>query len=314
MKRKQAAVFSMLEEMDIEVQEIEKRTDSVPAEQTVTSPEFDRPESGFSPDVRIDHTEAEERPELPSASEIGASFGAVASPSAIPASLDMSFVHIPAGTFVMGSPEYEIGRNRDETQHEVTLSRGFYMQTTLVTRRQWKIVMEGSLPRFANEGPDYPIAEVSWNECQEFIRRLNAAGEHLYRLPTEAEWEYACRAGTVSAFSGGEISSSGQDPYLDEVAWYSYNSAGRTHYVAQKKPNQWALYDMHGNLCEWCQDWYGEYPAVLQTDPPGLKRGRERVCRGGCWISSAENCRSACRFHWTPDTRSDFVGFRLVRL
>jgi formylglycine-generating enzyme required for sulfatase activity len=229
--------------------------------------------------------------------------------------LGMSFLYIPPGSFLMGSPEDEPERNDDELQHRVTLTKGFYMQTTLVTQRQWKAVMKDNPSCFKNERNDYPVEGISWNDCQELIRTLNAAdGSCVYRLPTEAEWEYACRAGAQSAFANGDISEApcDADSCLGHMAWYRANSDGRSHQVATKAPNAWGLYDMHGNLCEWCQDRYGEYSAFPAIDPAGSNEGDLRVGRGGSWFSSAESCRSARRFSWPSDFRNDFIGFRLV--
>lgn len=216
---------------------------------------------------------------------------------------------------MVGSPTVEPGRNSDELQHEVTLTREFYLQTTLVTQQQWTAMMGQNPSSFAEETTDCPVESVSWNECQEFIRRCNEMDEFTYRLPTEAEWECACRAGTVTPLCNGEITEMfcGLDPRLDTVAWYCGNSARKPHPVGTKNPNGWGLYDMHGNLCEWCQDWYGEYPGSPQVDPVGPDNGVGRVVRGGSWFSNAKNCRSACRFHWPPNLKSDFIGFRLVR-
>jgi formylglycine-generating enzyme required for sulfatase activity len=225
------------------------------------------------------------------------------------------FAAVPAGAFMMGSPEDEPGRNPDETQHEVTLARGFYLQTTLVTQKQWKLVMGKEPSVLVNEGDACPVTEVSWDEVQEFLKKLNARGDARYRLPTEAEWEYACRAGTASAFASGDIAERfcGHDPCLDAVGWYCGNSGRKVHAVARKASNAWGLYDMHGNVWEWCQDWYGEYPAAPQRDPLGPAFGPGRVVRGGCWHNNAQNSRSACRFYLPPNSRSDFLGFRLVR-
>ncbi len=225
------------------------------------------------------------------------------------------FLYIPPGTFLMGSPEEEFGRDPGETLHEVTLTRGFLMQATPVTRRQWKAVMGTNPSSFGTAYPDCPVDGVSWLDCEEFIRNCNALVDHKYRLPTEAEWEYACRAGTSGAFADAQIvfSEEGRAPELDLMAWYSRNSNGRPHPVAQKAPNAWGLYDMHGNLCEWCEDWYGEYTPHAQQDPVAGRSGSRRVGRGGCWVSPARNCRCASRFSWPPGYRGDFVGFRLVR-
>ena len=232
--------------------------------------------------------------------------------------LGMSFVSIPAGAFIMGSPEDEPGRNPDEISHEVTISQAFYLQTTPVTQGQWRALMDENPSNFSDGGDDCPVEGVSWNDCQEFIQRLNARGEGAYRLPTEAEWEYACRAGSLTAFANGEITRlfGEPEPNLDAMGWYSGNSGRRTHPVAQKEPNRWGLYDMHGNVSEWCQDWYGPYPETPQVDPAGPPKGTERVFRSGSLFGNALTCRSAHRAKWPPQSRSKFqvLGFRLVRV
>jgi len=231
------------------------------------------------------------------------------------ASFESSFVLIAPGTFLMGSPEYETGRGIDEIMHEVTLTKGFYMQKTLVTQGQWKAVMGNNPASFQGEGDNCPVESISWNECQEFIRKLNAGKGGIYRLPTEAEWEYACRSASLTPFCNGEISElyCTHDPLLSEVGWYCGNSGRKSRPVAQKSPNAWGLYDLHGNVCEWCQDWYDEYSSDSQTDPHGPKSGSAKVIRGGSWFGNAKNCRSASRFHWPPNSRSEFIGFRLVK-
>jgi len=189
---------------------------------------------------------------------------------------DAVFVNITPGTFIIGSPEDEPGRRNDETQHEVTITREFCIQAAPVTQGQWISVMGANPSNFMKGGLDCPVEGVSWNDCQEFIRKLNQKGEYGYRLPTEAEWEYACRAGTSSAFYDGEIARkrfSRKDPCLNAIGWYSANSGGKTHPVADKKPNAWGLYDMHGNVWEWCADWLGNYPATAVTDPQGSPSG-----------------------------------------
>lgn len=228
---------------------------------------------------------------------------------------DFSFVFISPGTFIMGSPETELGRSEDELPHEVTITHGFFLQATPVAQGQWKAVMGNNPSRFSPKGDDHPVESVSWYDCQKFIERLNSSGEYVYRLPTEAEWEYACRAGKLSSCSEGEIIElfCDHDPNLAAVGWYCGNSDRATHPAAQKKPNPWGLYDLHGNVLEWCQDWYGPYPATPQTDPKGPITGPGRVIRGGSWFSNAKSCRAAARFHWSPNAKSDFIGFRLVR-
>jgi len=226
-----------------------------------------------------------------------------------------SFVFIPPGELVIGSPETELGRNEDEVLHKVKITKGFFLQTTPVTQKQWKIIMGNNPARFAKNGDSHPVESVSWYDCQKFIVRLNSLEKATYRLPTEAEWEYACRSGTVSPCTGGEIVElfCGIDPNLDTMGWYCGNSNRTTHPVAQKKGNAWGLFDMHGNVFEWCQDWYGDYPSTPQTDPSGPLSGPGRVIRGGSWFSNAKSCRSAARFYWHPNGKSDFIGFRLVK-
>jgi len=231
----------------------------------------------------------------------------------------MTFKLIPAGTFTMGSPEDEPGRDIDETQHQVTISNSFYMQTTEVTQAQWEAVMgSGSDPSYFPGCPDCPVEGVSWYfDVQDFITALNAMGEGTYRLPTEAEWEYACRAGSTTAFANGDITETGDgyDPNLDDMGWYCYNSASETHLVAQKDPNAWGLYDMHGNVAEWCQDWKGDYPLGHLTDPTGPRAGEARVLRDGTYRSFAGRCRSADRASASPYLRESFgvIGFRVAR-
>jgi len=215
----------------------------------------------------------------------------------------MTFVRIPAGSFVMGSPETEPGRDSDETQHRVTLTRAFYLQVTEVTQGQWRAVMGNSPSRFGGCGDGCPVERVSWKDCQEFARRLNGKeGTTRYRLPTEAEWEYACRSGTAG-------------PYYDELdrtGWHGGNSGGGTKPVALKAPSAWGLYDMHGNVWEWCLDWYGNYPAGSVTDPEGPPAGSSHVCRGSSWSDRPRFCRSANRGRNGPSHRGDGLGFRLA--
>jgi len=218
-------------------------------------------------------------------------------------SLGMRFVWISPGTFMMGSPASESGRESDEAQHQVILTKGFYMQTTEVTQGQWKAVMGSNPSHFKNCGDDCPVEDVSWNDCKEFIRRLNQKeGAGKYRLPTEAEWEYACRAGSAGAYAGD----------LDSMGWYDRNSDERTHPAGQKKANAWGLYDMHGNVWEWCKDRYGDYPSGSVTDPKGPSSGAYRVFRGGSWYLFSSFCRSAKRRYHSPDLREGLLGFRLA--
>ena len=195
--------------------------------------------------------------------------------------VEMKMVWCPAGSFWMGSPEWEKGRRKDEKRHHVTLSKGFWLAKHEVTQRQWETVM-GSRPESKHTGDDLPVEGVDWTECQEFCRKLGLA------LPTEAQWEYACRAGR-----DGEYGGSG---WLWGMGWYKENSQGGPHPVGGKEPNDWGLHDMHGNVREWCADWYGVYPDEPEvTDPQRVRPGWSRVFRGGEWADEAVCCRSAYR-------------------
>jgi formylglycine-generating enzyme required for sulfatase activity/uncharacterized caspase-like protein len=223
-------------------------------------------------------------------------------------SLGMEFVYVKPASFMMGSPSSKQGRGSYEKQHRVTLTKGYYLQTTEVTQGQWRAIMGNNPSRFSNCGDDCPVEKVSWNDVQAFISKLNRKeGTNRYRLPTEAEWEYAARAGSTSRFCFGD-----DEDRLSEYAWYVRNSGGKTHSVAQKKPNAWILYDMHGNVWEWCQDWYSDYPSGSVTDPTGPSSGSSRVYRGGCWLNLAGLCRSANRLWYLPGYRSHRLGFRLA--
>jgi formylglycine-generating enzyme required for sulfatase activity len=231
--------------------------------------------------------------------------------------LGMTFVYIRPGSLMMGSPSDEPNRDDDERQHQVRLTRGFYMQTTEVTQGQWKQVMGTNPSHFKNCGDDCPVEWVFWNDCQEFIRKLNQMeGTDKYRLPTEAEWEYACRAGTDTPFSFGRCLSTDEANYDGR---YPMPACSKGVYrkttvpVASFSPNAWGLYDMHGNVWEWCEDWYGDYPSGSLTDPTGPSSGARRVFRGGSWGSGARSCRSAFRSRSTPGLRSGRLGFRLAR-
>jgi len=213
-------------------------------------------------------------------------------------SVGMKFVRITPGAFKMGSEE-------EGPIHEVTLSKAYYLQTTEVTQAQWQAVM-GTNPS-ASRGPDLPVEMVSWNDAHEFLRKLNAKEKDTrYRLPTEAQWEYACRAG------GQEPD---EAPNLDEVAWWGKNSGHHSHPVGQKNPNAWGLFDMRGNLWEWVQDWYGPYSAKPQVDPQGPPSGDGRVVLrgGGCERTDAAYFRCAYRGITGPGLRTNFFGLRCAR-
>ena len=241
--------------------------------------------------------------------------------------LGMEFVWVPAGNFLMGSPEDEEGHSDDQRQHEVRISQGFWIGKYEVTQGEWVAVMGTNPSKFSYGGPRpfrarlrfvrlrmnpsrlggprYPVETVSWGDTQAFTRRLNereSGSGYVYRLPTEAEWEYAARAGT-SGIRYGE---------LDEIAWHFGNSGGHPYPVGQKRANAWGLHDMLGNVWEWTGDWYGKYPSGPVTDPQGPQSGSNRVIRGGGWSHAGRVVRSACRTGNSHGRRSD-LGFRLVR-
>ena len=222
----------------------------------------------------------------------------------LPGGATMVLCWCPPGSFTMGSPVSEQGHDADEVQHPVTLTKGFWLGKYEVTQRQWESVMGTNPSRF--QSPDHPVEQVSWEDCQVFIRAVRRANPELaVRLPTEAEWEYACRAGSDSAYSGNGA--------LDDMGWYDDNAGGETHAAGQKLANAWGFYDMHGNVCEWCSDRYDEdyYSKNLDADPAGPSGGAYRVNRGGGWNSIARNCRSADRFRIQPSSRNYYLGFRL---
>ena len=235
----------------------------------------------------------------------------------LPGGAMMEIVWIPPGTFTMGSPSSEPGRGSDEgPQHEVTISQGFYLGKYEITQGQWESVM-GTRPwsgkSYVRENANHPAVYISWNDVQEFIRRLNnAEGSEVYRLPTEAEWEYACRAGTTTRWSFGDDESE-----LGRYAWYWDNAwtVGEryAHAVGTKLANPWGLYDMHGNVYEWCRDWYGSYSSSSQVDPTGPSTGSARVVRGGSFYYLARDVRSADRAYASPGLRHAYIGARLLR-
>ena len=263
-------------------------------------------------------------------------------------SVGMKFVYIQPGTFMMGSPSNEPKRDSDERQHRVTLTKGFYMGATEVTVGQWRSFTQDTgykteaetgggayiwtgkkiwerkkgyywnNPGFS-QTQKHPVTCVSWNDAQKFIKWLNQQeGGNKYHLPTEAEWEYACRAGTTTPFSTGSCISTDQANYDGN---YPMPGCSKGRYrektidVASFSPNAWGLYDMHGNVWEWCQDRYGDYPSGHVTDPDGASSGSDRVLRGGSWHFNAWIIRSANRNRPDPDSRLRFNnhGFRVVR-
>jgi formylglycine-generating enzyme required for sulfatase activity len=224
-------------------------------------------------------------------------------------SIGMEFVLIPAGSFVMGADKnFDDAGDNETPQHRVSISKPFYLGKFEVTQAQWTAVMGNNPSNF--KGRSNPVEMVSWNDVQAFISLLNKReGHSRYRLPTEAEWEYSARAGTTGAYSFGDDADS-----LGGYAWYDDNSGNKTHPVGQKAPNPWGLYDMHGNVWEWVQDWYGDryYSSSPGSDPKGPSSGSNRVKRGGCWGHYARSCRSAYRDDSAPDVRYINLGFRLA--
>ena len=235
----------------------------------------------------------------------------------LPGGATMTMVWIEPGTFTMGSPSSEPGRYSYEgPQHHVTITQGFYLGKYKITQGHWESVM-GTRPwsgkSYVQENPAHPAVYVSWDDIQAFIAALNAAeGSDVYRLPTEAEWEYSCRAGTETRWSFGEDESE-----LGQYAWYRDNAwnVGEkyAHAVGTKLPNPWGLYDMHGNVWEWVHDWYGSYTSGAETDPPGPSTGSNRVRRGGSFNSYARSVRSADRGSTWPASRDYGLGARLLR-
>lgn len=269
------------------------------------------------------------------------------SPAKITNSIGMKLVQIPAGRFSMGSPTSEVGSRDDETLHKVELTQAFYMGATEVTEHQWAMVME---PAFTTELVDekdpvsgrfirkmekqipnpklkrqLPITDISWEQAVEFCERLGQLPEEKkegrqYRLPTEAEWEYACRSGSSTSYTFGDKTAE-----LKQYGWYRDTSAwtydpenfpqwmGRIQKVGQLRANLWGLYDMHGNVAEWCNDWYDKYEEGFVSDPRGPSSPqRDRVIRGGHIKHEAGECRSATRYSEHPDVKDRLIGFRVV--
>jgi formylglycine-generating enzyme required for sulfatase activity len=227
------------------------------------------------------------------------------------ADLKLELIRIDPGTFLMGSPIDEPDRNKAEgPQMTVTFSQGFWLGKTPVTQGQYESFTGKNPSSFPEAGKEAPVENVSWNDAMKFCAALTererAAGRLpegcVYTLPTEAQWEYACRAGTTGSYSG--------EP--DAMAWYDKNSGGTTHPVGLKKPNAWGLHDMTGNVLEWCYDWYGDYRGGAVTDPTGPASGYFRMARGGSWRVGVIVCRSAARAGGSPDRRDYTLGFRLA--
>jgi len=210
----------------------------------------------------------------------------------------------------MGSSWHDYEYRDDEQNHRVTFMEDFYIGKYEITQAQWQIVMESNPSNFRGK-PNHPVENVSWNDCQKFIDRLNQMGQGTFRLPTEAEWEYACRAGTRERFYWGNDPTNSQ---IDDCAWYrGNNDPNGTKEIGTKLPNPYGLFDMSGNVYEWCQDWYGDIPSTSVTDPIGPDSGNTKVLRGGGWINGAWYCRSSNRSECYPDFRDYGIGVRVSR-
>ncbi|MGO9115028.1 MAG: formylglycine-generating enzyme family protein [Thermoguttaceae bacterium] len=224
--------------------------------------------------------------------------------------LKLEMVLIPAGEFLMGSPDTDNDAFfTEKPQHRVRITKPFYLGKYLVTREQWEAVMHRNNSSNGS-GPKDAVDMVSWDYCQEFLDNLNKRQDNpvgKLQLPTEAQWEYACRAGSKTRFCFGDEASG-----LGDYAWYYNNSGQKAHPVGEKKPNAWGLYDMHGSVFEWCQDWYGNYKKEAVTDPSGPAAGSGRVSRTGTWYSQARDCRSGQRCQGDPGHVGGGLGFRVA--
>ena len=237
--------------------------------------------------------------------------------------INLEMVSCPSGSFMMGSPESgifagELGRYKDELIHKVNISKPFKIGKFPITQSQYKAIMGNNPSHFI--GNNNPVENVNWYHAKEFCKQLNSLYKnklpngYIYDLPTEAQWEFACRAGTPTALNSGEnlTSSESYCSNLDKVGWYIENSNNTTHSVGQKKPNAWGIYDMHGNVWEWCEDMYVDYPSYPVTDPVGQANISYRIRRGGSWTSNAKYCRSAFRNYNNPNICDNNVGFRVA--
>ena len=218
----------------------------------------------------------------------------------------IEMVKVEGGTFMMGATsEMKNPNSNEKPVHQVTLTNDYNMGKYEVTQALWQAVM-GSNPS-EYKGDNLPVETVSWNDCQKFISKLNSLTGRMFRLPTEAEWEYAARGGKESR--GYQYSGSSN---ISDVAWYDENSGSKTHPVGTKQANELGIYDMTGNVWEWCSDWYSSYSSSSQTNPTGSDSGSARVSRGGGWFNDASYCRLSVRFYYTPDFRLDILGLRLA--
>jgi len=227
--------------------------------------------------------------------------------------LNIEMIWVNPGIFAMGSLPDEDGRSDGETLHNVKISRGFWIGKYQITQGQYEALTGVNPSQYKIAGIDAPVERVTWNEASEYCAKLTSIERDArrlpegcaYALPTEARWEYACRAGSRGAFGGNGV--------LADMGWYYDNSEIKTeHTVGKKRPNDWGIYDMHGNVCEWCEDWMGPYPKEDVVDPTGPKTGHEKILRGGSHCSIPRYCRSAMRFADYPGGRQDDLGFRIT--
>ncbi len=228
-------------------------------------------------------------------------------------SIGMKLVWLPAGSFMMGSTNKEKGRGDDEIYHKVTFAKGCWLGAHTVTQEQWQAVMGNNPSHFKGE-KSLPVESVSWDDCQEFCKKLGEREKKSYRLPTEAEWEFACRAGTTTPYSFGDTIAVDQANFNGN---FTYGAGKKGIYREKTTPvgsfpaNAWGFYDMHGNVCQWCQDWHGGYGRGDAVDPQGPKSAKNRILRGGAWNNNPIFCRSANRNYAPPDTRIESYGFRV---
>jgi formylglycine-generating enzyme required for sulfatase activity len=229
----------------------------------------------------------------------------------------MTLIEVGSGRFTIGSPANELGRGNDETNHDVTINRAFFLGKNEVTQQEWRAVMGMNPSRFVDCGPRCPVENVTYAEVQQFLAALNQQADKqlVYRLPTESEWEYACRAGSVTPFFTGDLITTTQANYNGKETYGKMPSGQfrqRPTRAGGFPGNTWGFQDMHGNVAEWTDDWYGPYPADDAIDPTGPPSGEARVVRGGSWKSSAAAARCAARSSRDPNTRDASVGFRVA--
>lgn len=284
-----------------ELKEAAKPVEVVEAPKPVEAPQPVEAPKPADPAKTVETTPQPKPPEVPTPGPVPDVNGAAKQVSLdLGGGVKMEFALVPPG-------EFEMGDAASKPAHKVKLTRAFYMGKYPVTQAQYEKTAGRNPSQF--KGENLPVESVDYNDATEFCKKATALFKKTFRLPTEAEWEYACRAGTQTTFYSGPA-----DADLDQAAWFAKNSEGKTHPVGLKKPNAWGLYDMHGNVFQWCQDWFGDdyYQKAPAEDPQGPEQGSTRSMRGGCWSSDPWICRSARRFGDTPQNKDNFIGFRVV--